>query len=165
MQEATYEFDPAELDGSQDDPEESVTLDNWKPTPKTHSFRAPSKWRHEMNCRGLGYMEPGLDEIHKIRTYLKNKISDLEIMDQFAINADTLTAIKNNRYDPVDGILENQNQVLQRKCDLLEKRIEDIKKKIKSQVTTLCSDDLFAKWIDERIMATVASAMEGMSIR
>jgi len=165
MQEATYEFDPAELDGSQDDLESEVTLDNWKPTPKTHNFRTPSKWRNEMNCRGLGYMEPGLDEIHKIRVYLKNKISDLEIMDTFAINADTLSAIKNNRYDPVDGMMENQNQVLQRKCDLLEKRIEDIKKKIKSQVTILCSDALFVQWIDERIAATVASAMEGMCLQ
>lgn len=122
-----YDFDPCTLDNSQHDKEEEVTLDNWKPSEKRPVFRIKSEWRQKQLSEGFGYMNPGIDEIKKIRTYLKNKQSDIEILDQFGINADTLFAIKMNRYDPVEGIIDDQVSLIFTKTNTLEKRIESIK--------------------------------------
>jgi len=121
----SYEFDPCTVDGSQDD--EEVTLDTWKPTIRNNNFRTKSEWRQKQISEGLGYMNPGLDEIKKIRAYLKNRQSDIEIMEQFGINADTLFAIKMNRYDAVEGIIDDQVSLIFKQCNLLEKRIDTIK--------------------------------------
>lgn len=163
MTQGSYEFDPCSVDGSDQLPdEEEVTLDNWKPSPKKEVFRTPSKWRQELNSQGYGYMEPGLDEIKKIRAYLKNKIDDIEIMQQFAINADTLFAIKANRFDPVEGIINNQTDVLFKKQELLEKRITGCQLLLKNMVENLTTNDKFIKWIDDLVTLKVGQALEGM---
>lgn len=163
MTQGSYEFDPCSVDGSDEveDSEEEVTLDSWKPSPKKDILREPSKWRQEQNSKGYGFMNPGLDEIKKIRHYLRNKRSDLEIMDTFAINADTLFAIKNNRFDAVDGIIDNQTDILFKTTALHERRIDDIKLKIKNQVANLTTDAKFVAWINEMVAAKVAEALKG----
>lgn len=117
MIEASYEFDPCSVDGS--DQEESITLDNWKPTAQKPKI-VPSKWREEQIGNNFN-QEPGIDELHKINMYLKKNAPDSEIMKAFGVNAETLIAIKKGKYDPVDGIsLDNQSKIYRE-----FKRIED----------------------------------------
>ena len=117
MSEASYEFDPCSIDGS--DQEEPVTLDNWKPSSKQPKIVA-SKWRQEQ-IDGNYNQQPGIDELQKIHMYLKKKASDSEIMNAFGISSETLVAIKKDKYDPVDGIsLDNQSKIYKE-----FKRIED----------------------------------------
>lgn len=122
MSEASYEFDPCSIDGS--DKEEPVTLDNWKPTEKKSKI-VMSKWRQETN--GTNYnQQPGIDELNKILMFLKKKASDTEIMQAFGITAETLVAIKKDKYDPVDGIsLDNQSKIY-KEFKRLEDRIESL---------------------------------------
>ena len=109
MSEASYEFDPCSIDGSDTEEEEQVTLDNWKPSKKAKII--PSKWRQQMIGSNFN-QEPGLDELHKINGFLKKKVPDSEIMNAFGITADTLVAIKKDKYDPIDGIsLDNQSKI------------------------------------------------------
>lgn len=116
MSEQSYEFDPCEIDGSNT---EEITLDNWKPTLNKPKI-IPSKWRQESIGNNFN-QEPGIDELNKIHMYLKKKVSDAEIMNAFGINAETLIAIKKDRYDPVDGIsLDNQSKIYKE-----FKRLED----------------------------------------
>lgn len=105
-----YDFDPCTLDDSQYDEDEEVTLDNWKPTPKSDGI-IQSKWRKKQIGNNFN-QEPGLDELKKIKIHLKNKKSDSDIMQTFGINAETLVAIKRNKYCPVDGIsLDNLSKI------------------------------------------------------
>jgi hypothetical protein len=109
MSDASYEFDPCSLDGS-DLEEEPVTLDNWKPRSKQPKIVA-SKWRQEQ-IDGDFNQQPGIDELQKIHMYLKKKASDADIMKAFGISAEILVAIKKDKYDPVDGIsLDNQSKI------------------------------------------------------
>jgi hypothetical protein len=115
-----YTFDPAELDGSQDDntdkedlEEEKITLDNWKPTKKEPDTLKQSEWRKLQNGNNFN-QEPGIDELKKIEMYLKKKKADAEIMNAFGINAETLIAIKRDKYCPVHGIhLDNLSKIYQ----------------------------------------------------
>lgn len=117
MSEASYDFDPCSIDGS--DQEEPVTLDNWKPSTEKPKIIA-SKWREESIGNNFN-QQPGLDELNKIHMYLKKKASDADIMKAFGITADTLIAIKKDKYDPIDGIsLDNQSKIYKE-----FKRIED----------------------------------------
>lgn len=123
MSEASYEFDPCTLDGSDQD-EEPVTLDNWKPSVKKSKI-VPSKWREEAIGTNFN-QQPGLDELHKILMYLKKKASDAEIMNAFGITAETLIAIKKDKYDPIDGIsLDNQSKIY-KEFKRIEDRIESL---------------------------------------
>lgn len=118
MIEESYEFDPCSIDGS-DQEEEAETLDNWKPSSKQTKIIA-SKWRQDQ-IGGNYNQQPGLDELKKIHMYLKKKASDADIMHAFGITADTLIAIKKNKYDPIDGIsLDNQSKIYKE-----FKRLED----------------------------------------
>lgn len=164
MKQGCYEFDPCSIDGSdQLEDEDEVSLDNWKPSPKSQIYRQPSKWRQESNAQGYGYMEPGIDEIKKIRAYLKNKTNDIEIMRQFAINADTLFAIKTNRYDPIEGIIKNQTDVLFKKLELLEKQTRGCQLHLQNIAENVITNDKFIKWIDTLVTEKVGQALEGMS--
>lgn len=96
----SYEFDPCSIDDSND--EEEITLDNWKPTHQQPKI-IQSKWRKEQIGENLN-QEPSLDDIKKISFYIKKKIPDVEIMQTFGINSDTLVAIKRHRYSPTEGI-------------------------------------------------------------
>src|SRR6185369_10416128 len=93
IMEQSYNFDPCTLDDSQDD---EVTLDNWKPTPKNDGI-IQSEWRQKQIGNNFN-QQPGIDELKKIDMYLKKKKSDADIMRAFGINAETLVAIKKNKY-------------------------------------------------------------------
>lgn len=102
-----------------DKEEEPVTLDNWKPTEHKPKIIA-SQWRQDAIGTNFN-QQPGLDELNKIHMYLKKKASDSDIMKAFGINAETLVAIKKDKYDPVDGIsLDNQSKIYKE-----FKRLED----------------------------------------
>lgn len=123
MSEASYDFDPCSIDGS-DQEDEEVSLDNWKPSEKKTKIVA-SKWRQEQ-IDGNYNQQPGLDELNKIHMYLKKKASDSDIMNAFGINAETLVAIKKDKYDPIDGIsLDNQSKIY-KECKRLEDKIESL---------------------------------------
>lgn len=123
MSEASYDFDPCSIDGS-DQEDEEVTLDNWKPSEKKSKIVA-SKWRQEQ-IDGNYNQQPGLDELNKIHMYLMKKESDSDIMNAFGINAETLVAIKKDKYDPVDGIsLDNQSKIY-KEFNRLEDRIDSL---------------------------------------
>jgi hypothetical protein len=58
--------------------------------------------------------------------YLKKKASDSDIMKAFGINAETLVAIKKDKYDPVEGIsLDNQSKIY-KEFKRLENRIDSL---------------------------------------
>jgi hypothetical protein len=119
--ETSYEFDPCSIDGSD---KEEVTLDNWKPTKYEPKIIA-SNWRQEAIGTNFN-QEPGIDELKKIRMYLKKKASDSDIMKAFGINAETLVAIKKDKYDPVEGIsLDNQSKIY-KEFKRLENRIDSL---------------------------------------
>jgi len=118
MSEASYEFDPCSIDDS-DKEEEPITLDNWKPTEHKPKIVA-SQWRQDSIGTNFN-QQPGFDELQKIHMYLKKKASDSDIMKAFGISAETLIAIKKEKYDPVDGIsLDNQSKIY-----IEFKRLED----------------------------------------
>lgn len=105
----SYEFDPCTLDGSDQD-DDFVSIDDWKPRPKKE--RVPkSEWRQVQNA-GRCNVQPGIDDIKKIKMYLKKPYPDIEIMESFGIDAATLIAIKRDKYCPIDGIsLDNQSKI------------------------------------------------------
>lgn len=119
MSEESYEFDPCTLDGSDVEEGDNVKMDDWKPSVQQPKIVA-SKWRQEQI--GTNYnQQPGIDELKKILMYINKKASDAEIMNAFGITADTLIAIKKDKYDPVDGIsLDNQSKIYKE-----FKRLED----------------------------------------
>ncbi len=105
----SYEFNPCSIDGS-DQEEKKITLDNWKITAH-HLKLVSSKWRQDSIGTDFN-QQPGIDEIRKIQMYLKKKAPDFDIMKAFGITADTLIAIKKDKYDPVEGIsLDNQSKI------------------------------------------------------
>lgn len=109
MKEESYEFDPCSIDDSDLESEE-VTLDNWKPTIKKPVIKQ-SNWRKEQIGTNFN-QQPGLDELKKIFRYLRKRAPDSDIMQAFGISAETLVAIKKDKYDPVDGIsLDNQSKI------------------------------------------------------
>ncbi len=121
MSEPSYEFDPCEIDGSNEEP---VTLDNWKPTEHKPKI-VMSQWRQDAIGDNFN-QQPGIDELNKIHMFLKKKASDSEIMKAFGITAETLVAIKKDKYDPVDGIsLDNQSKIY-KEFKRLEDRIESL---------------------------------------
>lgn len=109
MQELSYEFDPCSLDGSDQDVN-YVSIDDW--TPRVVPPRVPkSDWRAAQN-NGCHDNQPGIDDINKIKMYIKKRFADAQIMDVFGITAETLVAIKNNHFCPIEGItLDNQSKI------------------------------------------------------
>jgi len=117
--EGSYTFDPCAIDGS-----DKVTLDTWKPTVHQPKIVA-SEWRQNQIGENFN-QHPGIDELNKIHTYLKRKASDSDIMKAFGISAETLIAIKKDKYDPVEGIsLDNQSKIY-KEFKRLEDRIDSL---------------------------------------
>jgi hypothetical protein len=95
-----YEFDLCTIDGS--DTDNKTTIDNWRPAEKSSKI-IQSEWRKIQI--GTNYnQQPGGDDVRKIIGYIKKRYADTEIMRAFGISAETLIAIKSNRYCPIDGI-------------------------------------------------------------
>lgn len=145
MQQGSYEFDPCTLDGS-DKEEETVSLDDWKPTPRKEGFRAPSEWRKRYNDIGAD-LAPGIDEIKKIRAHIVNKVPDGDIMERFAINAEVLTAIRNNRYDPIEGIILSREELMHKRITKLNNKIDDMHELMTGVVNALINNAEFSEWI------------------
>jgi hypothetical protein len=100
--------------------QDNVSLDDWKPTESKYKIIS-SDWRK--NEIGDNFNQrPELDDLLKIRKYLKKEVPDYQIMEAFGISSDILLAIKKDKYCPVEGILK----------DLYSQQIDDFKKQINS---------------------------------
>lgn len=136
MQEESYEFDPCEIDGSNEEPE--VKMDDWKPSAKQPKIVA-SQWRQDQIGDNFN-QQPGIDDLKKILMYINKKASDAEIMKAFGITCETLVAIKKDKYDPVDGIsLDNQSKIY-KEFKRLEDRIESLLRGINYIAKTMFID-------------------------
>lgn len=124
MTNKSYEFDPCELDGSNQE-EEPVTLDTWKPKPKKTEL-AQSEWRKNQIGDNFN-QQPGIDDLRKIQALLKKKKPDSEIMRVYGVNAETLVAIKDNRYHPVDGISLDNLVKIYNEFERLDRKIDKIR--------------------------------------
>lgn len=100
--------------------QDQISIDTWKPT-ITPSHIIQSDWRKkEIGDNFDG--RPSLDDLLKIRKHLKRLVPDYQIMQTFGISANTLMAIKRDKYCPVDGIL----------TDNFMTQLEEFKKQISS---------------------------------
>lgn len=159
MKEEFYDFDPCKVDGSdveeedfelfgldeddvEEDDEEEMTIDKWKPKQKQRSI-VQSNWRKKLIGNDFN-RNPGIDDLKKIKMYLNKKYPDFEIMETFGVNADTLAAIKKNKYCPVDGISLDNLSKIHNAFDLLEKHVTKVKRGIKylSDILFIDPDEL-----------------------
>jgi len=136
-----YEFDPCSLDKM--DIEEELTLDTWQPRRKEPTI-IQSEWRKQQIGTNFN-QHPGIDDLQKIEKYLKKKTPDSKIMETFGITCETLSAIKQNRYCPADGIafddftkvfnafrnMESREQKLRRGLEYISKQLFKTKKQLK----------------------------------
>lgn len=104
--------------------EDEFTLDTWSPK-KTLPCIPKSQWRQEYNEK-MPHSSPGLDDLRKIKLYIKKKYPDCQIMDAFNINCDTLVAIKNNCYCPVEGISLDNLSKISKEFSRVEKKLDRI---------------------------------------
>jgi hypothetical protein len=115
------------------------TLDTWKPSEKKEEMNQ-SEWRKNKN--GNDYNQPpDLDDFRKIKMFLKKDKPDYEIMRVFGINAETLFAIKTNRYCPVDGISFDTLSKIFNEFHKLEKMIKKLKRSTKYISDVILMDD------------------------
>lgn len=139
MDDRSYEFDPCTLDGSD---KEEITLDNWKQRKKEKTI-IQSQWRKTQIGSDFN-QQPGLDDLGKIAMFLKKKKSDAEIMHVFGISAETLIAIKKNKYCPVEGIALDNLSKIYNEFENLKKRMDKVERGADylSKVLFLSEDDL-----------------------
>ncbi len=102
--------------------DKDITLDNWKPADRT-SVLVKSAWRDAVNGGNYNQM-PALDELRKITANINKKYPDHQIMEAFGISAETLAAIKKDRYCPIDGISLDSQGKIYREFDRIHKRLE-----------------------------------------
>lgn len=119
MKESSYEFDAYNLDSDDD-----VTIDTWAKKPVSNTPKiVQSNWRKESINNNFD-QQPGIDTLKKIHSHLRKKISDSDIMHAFGINAETLVAIKQEKYSPIDGIsLDNQSKIY-REFERIHKKMD-----------------------------------------
>lgn len=90
--------------------DKEISIDEWKPSEKSNKI-IQGEWRKKLIGDNFD-QTPSLDDFKKIKMYLKREHSDSEIMGVFGINANTLMAIKEGRFCPIDGIeLDNLSKV------------------------------------------------------
>lgn len=136
MSEASYEFDPCSIDGSD---EEELSIDTWKP--KTHKKPiVQSEWRKNRIGKDFNQL-PDLDDLRKIYMFMKKKVSDAEIMQTFGITAETLVSIKEDRYHPVDGMELSNLSKIYKEFDRLEEKIDKVWRGVKFIADTMFVDD------------------------
>ncbi len=136
MGERSYEFDPCEVDGSNQ--EEPESLDNWKPSLKKKAI-VQSEWRKNQIGDNFN-QQPGIDELKKIYMFLNKKASDAEIMQTFGITAEMLVAIKKEKYDPVDGISLDSQSKIYKEFENLGKQISKLRRMIDEMVNIMFPD-------------------------
>jgi hypothetical protein len=135
---ASYEFDPCTVDGSD---VEETTIDNWKPS-AVNAHVPKSEWRQKQND-GNYNQQPGIDELKKIKMFLKRKYPDHQIMDSFGIACETLVAIKKGCYDPISGIsLDNQSKIY-KEFNRIEKRLDKLFEAFKFLADNALADNAF----------------------
>lgn len=90
--------------------DKDITLDNWRPSIKENK-PVLSEWRKKQIGENFD-QQPALDELKKINSKIEKGMSDSDIMKFFGITCDTLLAIKNDRYSPINGIsLDNLGKI------------------------------------------------------
>lgn len=134
MSNKTYEFDPCSLDGS-DKEQKEIKIDDWKPREKSDEL-IQSEWRKKQIGSNFN-QTPGLDDLKKINSCIKNKKSDYEIMRTFGINAKVLLAIKDKRYCPVEGMSLDNLSKINNEFEELGKKIDNITEKLKDYLDIL----------------------------
>ncbi len=125
MNEGVYEFDPCEIDGSNEDGdenEEEVSLDNWQPIIVRKKI-VQSNWRKDQIKNNFN-QQPSLDDVRKIHAYLNKETPDSEILEAFGITSETLVAIKKDKYCPVDGIKFDTLTKIYKHFDFLERKLK-----------------------------------------
>jgi len=110
----------------EEEEEQEVTLDNWTPTKKEEKFIIPSEWRKK-SINDNHNQEPGLNDLKKINYYVKKNYPDVEIMRAFGLAAETLIAIKTNKYSPIHGISMDNLCKIQKEFLKIERSIQLLK--------------------------------------
>ena len=129
------DMDKSEED-EDDSKDEEVTLDTWSPTKKEAKLIIQSEWRKK-SIDDNHNQEPGLGDLKKINYYVKNNYPDTEIMRAFGIAAETLIAIKTNRYSPVHGISMDNLCKIQEEFKKVERSIKTLSNGMKYLSKTL----------------------------
>jgi hypothetical protein len=137
-----YEFDPCSIDGS--DKPDVVTIDNWKPAEKKDKFRARSDWRKESNKIG-GKNDIGRNDLQKIKAYIKNDVSDASIKKTFNITSEVLYAIRKNKFCVIEGIIEDDIDVLKREMKAVKTKLDSLKIDIGLMAQVLLTDKALMK--------------------
>ncbi len=104
-------------------------LDDWKPSSNKKPSLIQSEWRKEQNKENYN-QNPGLDDIRKIKSAIKKKYPDYEIMQCYGINAETLIEIKDDVFSIGDGLRRFYPHKItvgkSTKMNLAFQRLEDI---------------------------------------
>lgn len=157
MQEASYYFDVESLDV-----DDGNSLDTWRPDAARKSFRTPSKWRTEQNDkRQKDEVSP--DDLIKIKAYLAAKEPDEVILKTFNLTTKVLTAIKEKRFCPVDGILDDEHKKLVMKFENMRRNHVTLTKRVELLERTLSLSESFrssAKIVKELIKKEEAEKTE-----
>ena len=125
----------------QDD--DDITLDNWEPSPKTNEI-AQSNWRKELIGDDIN-QQPSIDDLRKIKMYLGKDAADSDIMKKFGITAETLVAIKKDKYCPVDGIKLDNLSKIHKHFDYIEKKLHYLTRANNYMSKLLFVDDISMK--------------------
>jgi hypothetical protein len=134
MKDGMYEFDPEIFDADTEDDFESI--DNWKPSEKSKKL-ITSEWRKNRIGNDFN-QQPDLDDLIKIKSFLKKGYPDFEIMENFGINSEVLSAIKKNNYCAVEGIkLDNLTKIFN-EFKKIENSISKNNLSIKYILKTIC---------------------------
>lgn len=101
--------------------EKEVTLDTWEPK-HIPPILICSKWRKDQNKRDF-HVPPTLSDMPKIKKYIAKNVPDYEIMHSFHMDARTMTAIHENRYDAAEGIISERPYQVKEKIDKLDNKL------------------------------------------
>lgn len=126
-----------------------VSLDDWKPTPKSTTFRVPSQWRKRQNEKSVE-CHPDNDELRKIKAHIKHGISDDQIVEIFNISSFTLKKIKRGKY----SMYEERNTIPSKEMEQeitihALKMYQDLKDEIRIEYNI--SSPLFDKLMEESL--------------
>jgi hypothetical protein len=122
---------------------EVVTLDNWKPPYRPKQFMPKSNWR-KFVVEDYNPGRPGLDDLRKIRLYLKKGASRTDIMQAFNIKRTVLAHIICDLYCPVDGCIESPNE-RRRRLARIKAHLDKKKQKPKVCKELDCSKKIHSK--------------------
>lgn len=137
MQDASYYFDVEALDV-----DDGIGLDDWRPSEVRKSFRQPSKWRENQN-EGRPKDQVGPDDLLKIKAHIAASEPDELIIKTFNLTTKVLTAIKEKRFCPVDGILDDEYKKLSAKFENMRRNHLTLTKRVELLERTLSLSESF----------------------